>query len=121
MLTRIVFLVLITLVLSCKSTKTTTPPAAKPKGPSQADVDRVATKIANYTLPKLLKGKTLYADNCGSCHRLYAPSSRTEVKWKSVVPPMVNKVNKSAQNLSAEEQELITNYLITMCSVPEME
>ncbi len=120
--TKIIVTLLVIAFLGCKSTKTPTaskPP--KPAGPSQADVDRVAAKIPNYTLTKLLKGKTLYVDYCGSCHRLYAPSSRTEEKWKSIVPPMVKKVNKSTEKLTAEDQELIVSYLVTMCTVPEME
>lgn len=109
-----IYVLVLLFALGCKSSKV----AVKEMGPSQKDVDRVSAKIPNYTLTKLLKGKVLYEDNCGSCHKLYSPNSRTEEKWKAVVPPMVKKVNKSSVKLTPEDQDLIVSYLITMCESP---
>jgi hypothetical protein len=83
--------------------------------PSQADVDRVASKFPNYSLNELLEGKKLYEQNCALCHGLEKPSSLTEAGWRKIVPPMVVKTNKKTNNsLDASAEEKITRYLITM-------
>lgn len=90
--------------------------AARLIQPTQVDVDRVQTKYPGYTLADLNHGKELFEQNCGSCHRLRKPSSRTEEKWTKVVPKMVEKVNKKkkAEVLSAKDEDLILKYVLTM-------
>lgn len=84
--------------------------------PSQADVDRVQTKYPNYSLTQLNRGKQLYENNCGACHGLKDPASRSEEKWKKIVPEMVGKVNKKTAVLNQQDQDDILKYVITMSS-----
>lgn len=96
------------LLIGCASAKLITP--------TQVDVDRVKTKYPEYSLADLNRGKQLYENNCGACHGLKDPASRTEEKWRKVVPEMVAKVNKKAAVLSDRDQEDILRYVITMSS-----
>lgn len=84
--------------------------------PSQADVERVQTKYPDYSLTQLNRGKQLYENNCGACHGLKDPASRSEEKWKKIVPEMVGKVNKKTTVLNQQDQEDILKYVITMSS-----
>lgn len=90
--------------------------SAKLMTPTQADVDRVQSKYPNYSLADLNAGKLLYENNCGNCHGLKDPASRSEEKWKKVVPEMVAKVNKKSKVLSEQDQEHILKYVVTMSS-----
>lgn len=90
--------------------------SAKLLTPSQSDVDRVASKYPGYTLTELAHGKSLYEQNCGTCHGLKNPASRSEEKWKKVVPEMVTKVNRKKSVLSEKDQEEILKYVVTMGS-----
>jgi mono/diheme cytochrome c family protein len=80
---------------------------------SEGDVKRIQEKFPEASLDKLQKGKALYLANCGSCHRLYAPSSKLDDYWESIVPPMADKAR-----ISEEEEALILQYLIAK-SKPE--
>jgi len=88
--------------------------AAKKSIPSQADADRGAAKFPGYTLAELNEGKTLYENNCGTCHSLKKPSSESEAEWRRIVPAMVKKVNKNKVVLDAHSEELILRYVVTM-------
>lgn len=91
--------------------------ASKSVVPTQSDADRMSTKFeGGYTLAQLEQGKTLYENNCGICHSLYAANSRMEEVWNQIVPKMVMKVNKKSgkEALNASDEELIRRYLVTM-------
>jgi len=88
--------------------------AAKKSIPSQADADRGAAKFPGYTLAELNEGKTLYENNCGTCHGLKKPSSEPESEWRRIVPVMVKKVNKNKVVLDAHSEDLILRYVVTM-------
>lgn len=95
------------LAVGCAITKNT--------GPTQSDVDRVASKFPNYSLAELNEGKQLYENNCGLCHALHKPTSLDEQGWRKIVPPMVSKTNKKTGNtLDAKAEEKILRYVITM-------
>lgn len=70
-------------------------------------------KFPGYTAADFAAGEALYQGNCGRCHSLYAPTSRSEAQWASVVPRMVVKVNKKAQTtaITPEGEQLILRYL----------
>ncbi len=70
-------------------------------------------KFPGYTTTDFAAGQALYQGNCGRCHSLYAPGSRSESQWASVVPRMVVKANKKAQAavISPEGEQLILRYL----------
>ena len=87
--------------------------------PSQNDIDRVQVKFPNYTLSELNHGKALFEQNCGKCHGLKNPSSRSEDEWKQIVPRMSKKVNRKTEILDAKAQEDILRYLITMSTAPK--
>lgn len=81
--------------------------------PTQADVDRVSSKFPGYTLEALTQGKTLYEQNCGTCHKLYKPRTKSEASWQQIVPSMVKKAVKKGAKIDAAGEELILKYLIT--------
>jgi cytochrome c5 len=86
--------------------------------PTQGDVDRVQTKFPGYTLTDLNEGKQLFEANCNLCHGYKKPASRTEEEWKEIVPRMVKKVNnKEGHSVSADGEQKILRYVITMGSV----
>lgn len=85
---------------------------------SQADADRGTAKFPGVTVASLKEGKIHYEQYCGSCHALKKPSSEPEAEWRKVVPVMVQKTNKKAGSevVDAKKQELILQYVVTMCS-----
>lgn len=68
--------------------------------PAAPDAER--TGIA---LDTLIKGRTLYINNCGSCHYLRMPESYTAVQWEK----NVNEMQKKAK-VSKEQKETILKY-----------
>jgi cytochrome c5 len=95
--------------------------AAKLLTPTQSDVDRVVVKYPGYALSELNQGKIIYEQNCGNCHGLHDPSSRTETQWNNIVPGMTKKANKKAgkEVINIEDQQTLLKYLITMSSAPK--
>jgi cytochrome c5 len=91
--------------------------SAKLLTPTQKDVERVSNKYSGYTLAELTEGKTNFQQNCGKCHGLKNPTSRTEAQWDEIVPRMVKKINKKSEVVNAKTQESILKYLITMSTV----
>ena len=89
--------------------------------PTQADVNRVSTKYPGYTIEELSMGKSIFETNCKGCHGLKNPSSRSEDKWKEIVPKMVRKLNKEAgkEVMDSKQQETLLKYLITMSTAPK--
>lgn len=68
--------------------------------PTSADV------TANATLVQLQQGRSLYIDNCNSCHGLYNPDSNTPSQWRSILSSMAPRTG-----MSASEIQLVTKYL----------
>ncbi|MCX6236761.1 MAG: hypothetical protein NTY07_04225 [Bacteroidia bacterium] len=68
--------------------------------PTNADV------TATATLTELQQGRTLYSNNCGSCHGLYMPEDYTPVQWKSVLNSMAPRTG-----MSASQVLLVTKYV----------
>ncbi len=97
---------LILIISSCATVKLATP--------NQSDIDRINSKYPNYTINDIQKGKTLFEQNCKTCHALKNPTKKTEEQWKSIVPRMAKKANKKEVRIDSNEQELILKYLITM-------
>ncbi len=83
--------------------------------PTQSDVDRMSGMYPGYTLAELNEGKSIFEQNCQSCHGLKDPVSRTAEEWKEIVPVMVPKANKKNDNaITPEAQDKLLKYLITM-------
>ena len=68
--------------------------------PTSADVTSTAT------LADLQQGRTLYINNCNSCHSLYSPDSYNSTQWKSIIGSMAPK-----PSLSSSEILLVTKYV----------
>jgi cytochrome c2 len=85
---------------------------------TQADVDRAVKMYSDVTYDDLVKGQSLYKENCGNCHGLKKPSYTNEEGWRKIVPDMSMKVNRKAGStvLAAKEQEQIIRYLVTIGS-----
>lgn len=111
MKTKFTLLSLIIILAACGSTKLVIP--------SQADVDRASQKNNSITLASINEGKALFEQNCNRCHGYKNPNSRSEKRWAKIIPRMVAKVNKKMkkEEIDANEQELILNYVVTMSSV----
>lgn len=91
-------------VAACAGSKVTT--SAEP---TQADVDRNKAIYSNLTVEELIQGKAQYEKSCGTCHKLYSPTSESAVSWKKIVPPMSRKAK-----IDAKAEELILKYVISM-------
>ena len=103
----IIFIFIVTVLAAC---------SAKITMMSESDASRAAKKFSGTTLANLNEGKTNYEANCGLCHGLKKPDARTEEQWKSIVPRLVNQVNKKMgkEEIDAQEQQNILAYLVTM-------
>lgn len=61
---------------------------------------------ANATLEELQQGRTLYINNCGSCHNLYSPDDYSVSNWKSILSGMAPKTSMNASQVT-----LVTKYV----------
>lgn len=68
------------LMTQCTAKKT----ATSAKSPEEI----VAEVKKNYSEDQMAEGKTLFQGNCGKCHALFEPESRTVDKWERVLPRM---------------------------------
>jgi mono/diheme cytochrome c family protein len=66
-----------------------------------------ADATANATLAELQQGRTLYVNNCGSCHGLYSPDSFTSSQWKNSIMPSMG----SKTPMNSTEKTLVTKYV----------
>jgi cytochrome c5 len=106
---KILFVAIVSVIVACGVSK-----VSKVDGPVQADVDRVTSYFPGYSLANLKDGKVLYEKNCSTCHELKKPNSESDKGWKHHVPEMVEKANHEGQKISAEQEQLILKYLLTM-------
>lgn len=68
--------------------------------PSNSDVTSTAT------LEELQQGRSLYVNNCGSCHGLYSPDLYSPVEWNNIMENMAPNTS-----LSGSEIILVKKYL----------
>jgi mono/diheme cytochrome c family protein len=61
--------------------------------PTAADV------TANATLSDLQQGRTLYLNNCGSCHGMYMPDNYSSSQWSSIMGMMGPKAQMSSSQI----------------------
>ena len=76
--------------------------------PIESDVNKVNMQNANVSLADLETGYKLYSSNCGGCHVLHAPSSRSQSDWNKILLKMFPKTE-----LNPEQQELVRQYLFS--------
>ncbi len=84
---------LLVTIFSCKPTLYT---------PTASSVSSTAS------LENLIKGRELFIENCGKCHKLYNPLEFTDEQWRT----NVNKMQKKA-HITDEQKELVYQYLIS--------
>lgn len=68
--------------------------------PTTADVTSTAT------LDELTQGRSIYVNNCGSCHNLYSPDTFTASAWQGIVPNM-----SARAGLTSSEESLVLKYV----------
>lgn len=71
--------------------------------PSAGNVD----KVEQASLAELQQGHDLYMNNCGKCHKLYKPGSKSNQEWEKVLGFMAPKAK-----LNADQSNLIYKYLV---------
>ena len=62
--------------------------------PTSSDITTTAS------LSDLQTGRTLYINNCNSCHGLYSPDDYTPSQWKSILSNMGPRTSMSATDIS---------------------
>jgi mono/diheme cytochrome c family protein len=55
---------------------------------------------AKATLEQLQAGRTLYMNNCGSCHNLYSPDDFSVSRWNSIMASMAPKTSMNASQVA---------------------
>ncbi len=65
-----------------------------------------ANVTANATLQELQQGRSLYINNCNSCHGLVSPDNYTPSEWKNILVMMAPRTS-----MSTSEIQLVTKYL----------
>ncbi|MFN3341560.1 MAG: hypothetical protein ACK40M_02625 [Flavobacteriales bacterium] len=76
---------------------------------TETDATRANELFPGTTLADLQKGKLIYDANCGKCHKLHQPDSRSVDSWTKIVPPMSRKAK-----VGPEDEKLILRYVVTM-------
>jgi len=69
--------------------------------------EKNVNKVEKATLAELQQGHDLFQNNCGKCHKIPKPGSRTNPQWKKVLEKMVPKAK-----LNNEQSYLIYRYLV---------
>jgi len=69
--------------------------------------EKNVNKVEQASLSELQLGHDLYVNNCGKCHKLHNPSSRSNVDWKRALNEMAPKAK-----LDNEQSYLIYRYLV---------
>jgi len=64
-------------------------------------------KVEQASLAELQQGHDLYMNNCGKCHKLHKPDSKSNQEWKKVLGFMAPKAK-----LNADQSNLIYKYLV---------
>jgi mono/diheme cytochrome c family protein len=71
--------------------------------PGEANVN----KVEQASLAELQQGHDLFRDNCGKCHKLYKPGSRSNQEWKKTLEVMAPKAK-----LTTDQSYLVYRYLV---------
>lgn len=77
--------------------------------PTQMDAERANQRWSGTDLAALEYGRTIYAEKCGTCHKLFAPGDFTEKKWSHELPKMAPN-----SKLTDEQYQAVERYLFTM-------
>ena len=86
--------------LAASCSPKTVPPTSKT--PETSPIELVSAESEN-----VVKGKALYENNCGKCHRLFSPAEETAENWE----PILKRMQKKAR-LEDGDMALIHDYII---------
>ena len=81
--------------------------------PTPADAERGLTQWPGLSVALLEQGRSVYADRCSACHRLYPPESRSPEMWTRQVAKMAPRAH-----LRPDEQRLIEQFVSTLSTRP---
>ena len=81
-----------------------------------SDLEMGQKLYPGYTQANFDDGKNLYDSKCAACHATKTPSSKSPEEWKGIVSKMSTLSNKKNKPISADEELLITKYLVTLSS-----
>jgi hypothetical protein len=69
--------------------------------------EKNVNKVEVASLSELQQGHELYINNCGKCHKLYSPGSRSNIDWKKALNVMAPKAK-----IDNDQMYLIYRYLV---------
>jgi cytochrome c len=69
--------------------------------------EKNVNKVEVASLSELQQGHELYINNCGKCHKLHGPGSRSNIEWKKALNDMIPKTK-----LNNDQSYLIYRYLV---------
>ena len=69
--------------------------------------EKNVNKVEVASLSELQQGHDLYVNNCGKCHKLYSPGSRSNIEWKKALTEMAPKAK-----IDNDQMYLVYRYLV---------
>lgn len=69
--------------------------------------EKNVNKVEQASLSELQQGHDLYVNNCGKCHKLPNPGSRSNTQWKKTLEIMIPKAK-----LNNDQSYLIYRYIV---------
>lgn len=75
---------------------------------TRTDKPATTTAPAVATSEDMAKGQVLFGANCGKCHKLFAPESRTVQSWNRILPEMYRK-----SKFDEAKAKLVDAYVLT--------
>ena len=69
--------------------------------------EKNVNKVEVASLSELQQGHELYINNCGKCHKLYSPGSRSNIDWKKALNVMAPKAK-----IDNDQMYLVYRYLV---------
>ena len=93
-------------VLGAISLVNCSPKAGKTVGGSTS-----STTNPHLSPAQLADGQIIYTNNCGKCHKLFVPSSKSVETWERVLPSMIRKAK-----LTDEQGTLVRGYVMANLS-----
>jgi cytochrome c5 len=110
----ILSLSIIGLLIACAAPKNT--PTTNETAVILSDLEKGQKLYSGYTQANFDDGKNLYDSKCSTCHAAKAVKSKSPNEWKEIVPNMSALSNKKGKAISADEELLITKYLVAVSS-----
>ena len=98
MKTKITIVAAIAILSSCATKQKTVQTFEKPM---------ILPAVIEVTSENIVKGKSIYENNCGKCHQFYEPTEFKKERWKNIVNSMQRKAR-----ITDEETVLVYNYIV---------